>query len=417
MKNYDEGEESKFLIYLDMNNLYGGAMMKNLPIRDFKWMSCKQLERWREIPCTLEVDLEYDNRLHDLHNDYPLAPERVIVEKVEKFIPNFRDKKKYVVHHSILKTYLDLGLKIKNIWRGVMYKESTWLRDYIVLNTELRKKAKNTFEKDLFKLMNNSIFGKTMENIRKRVNIKLTNDKEKAERYSCKINYKSSTIFDENLIAVNMRKKSIYFDKPLYVGQAVLDLSREDMYNFHYNYMIDKYGNDCKMLYTDTDSFIYLIKTDDFYADIEDDIEYYFDTSEICSDMINIKKCNKKVPGMMKDECGGRIMKSFIGLRPKLYSYKMDDYDENDEDNKDNLKKKCKGIKSCALKRITYNDFEDVLFGRVEGKYKNMNILKSDGHNIYSVCVNKLALSGNDDKRVMMEDGFGTYAYEHWRVL
>ena len=292
MKEFDESKESKFIIYLDMNNLYGAAMMRNLPLRDFKWMSSKQLERWREFSCTLEVDLEYDESSHDLHNDYPLAPEKMIIDGVEKLIPNLNGKKRYVVHSEILKTYLDFGLKIKKIWRGVRYIATNWMSSYIQFNTQLRTCAKNDFEKDLYKFMNNSVFGKTMENIRKRVDNKLVNSREKAEKLSCKVNYKGSVIFDENLINVHMKKKRVYFDKPIYVGQAVLDLSKMFMYDFHYDYIMKKYSiEDCKMMYTDTDSFVYLIKCDDFYKDIEEDIDFYFDTSNICG--IDIKS---KVP-------------------------------------------------------------------------------------------------------------------------
>ena len=370
-------------------------------------MSSKQLERWREFSCTLEVDLEYDQSLHDLHNDYPLAPEKMVIDGVEKLIPNLNGKKKYVVHSEILKTYLEFGLKIGKIWRGVRYTATNWMSSYIQFNTKLRTCAKNDFEKDLYKFMNNSVFGKTMENIRKRVNNKLVNSREKAEKLSCKVNYKDSIVFSKDLINVHMKKKIVYFDKPIYVGQAVLDLSKMFMYDFHYDYMMKKYSiEDCKMMYTDTDSFVYLIKTDDFYSDIEGDVDFYFDTSNL--DGIDIKRVNKKVPGTMKDECGGRIISKFIGLRAKLYSYKMDCGD---------VKNRCTGVKKCVSKRITFEDFENVLFEKVGEKCVGMNIIRSDKHKLYSVCVNKVALSGKDDKRIIKEDGFGTYAHGHWRVL
>ena len=172
---------SKYIAYLDTNYLYGWAMSKPLPTHDFKWMKVSELETWELHSCILEVDLEYPKSLHDLHSDYPLAPEQIEVNKVDKLIPNLWNKKKYVLHYENLKQYLSLGLKLTNIHRGIKFEESQWLKRYIDLNTELRTAATNELEKDFFKLMNNSVFGKTMENVRTRVDIKLVNDKKQAK--------------------------------------------------------------------------------------------------------------------------------------------------------------------------------------------------------------------------------------------
>jgi len=173
---YHPDKESKFIQYLDAKNLCGWAMSKTLPVRDFKWMSESEIKNWVNIPCILEVDLEYLQERHDVHNRYCLAPER-LVSKVEKFIPNSRDKTKYVIHHKNLKQYLRLGLKIKKIHRGISFHEEDWIKPYIDLNTQLRTKASNDFEKDFFKIMNISVFGKTMENIRNRINVSLIKTK------------------------------------------------------------------------------------------------------------------------------------------------------------------------------------------------------------------------------------------------
>ena len=250
-KSLIKKEPSKYIPYLDANKLYGWAMSRPLPTHGFKWMKVNELETWELHLCILEVDLEYPKSLHDLHNDYPLAPERVEVNKVNKLIPNLRNKKKYVIHYENLKQYLSLGLKLTRIHRGIKFKESRWLKKYIVLNTDLRTAAKNEFEKDFFKLMNNSIFGKTMENIRNRVNIKLVNDKKRAEKLSAKPNFKHCNIFSENLVAINAKKTKLVFNKPVYLGICILDKSKTLMYDFHYNYI--------KLLFTDTDSLMYEI--------------------------------------------------------------------------------------------------------------------------------------------------------------
>ena len=318
-EKYDSSQPSKYLMYLDANNLYGWAMMKPLPVGDFTWMGEEELKHWEDFPCILEVDLDYPQDLHDLHNDYPLAPERLKIENVEKLIPNLSDKKNYVLHHSNLKLYMKLGLKLKKIHRGIKFREEPWMKSYIELNTDLRTKGKNDFEKDFFKLMNNSVFGKTMENIRKRVDVRLVNNQCKAKKLISKPNIKHWTAFDENLIAVHMKKTKLVFNKPVYCGMAILDISKTLIYDFHYAYILPKYEGKQKLLFTDTDSLCYEIETEDFYTDISGDIEGNFDTSNFAKNHPSkIQGKNKKVPGMMKDEAGGKIIEEFVGLRAKL---------------------------------------------------------------------------------------------------
>ena len=139
------------------------------------------------------------------------------------------DKKNYVIHDENLKQYERLGLKITKIYRGLKFEERDWLKGYIDLNTELRTKAKNDFENDFFKLMNNSVFGKTIENIEKRVDVRLVTKREKAKKLSSKPNYVKHTIFDENLIAVHMKKTKLFYNKPIYLGMCILDLSKTHM--------------------------------------------------------------------------------------------------------------------------------------------------------------------------------------------
>ena len=263
---FDENEPSKFITYLDANNLYGWAMNKPLPTHGFKWMSVEELNSWKNITnedgigCILEVDLEYPKTLHDLHNDYPLAPESIKVQKVYKLIPNLNDKKNYVVHYENLKIYESMGMIITKIHRGISFYESPWLKTYIDLNTKLRTKATNDFEKDFFKLMNNSVFGKTMENIENHVDIRLVCDEKEALKLAAKTNYDKFTIFDENLIAVHMKRTKLIYNKPIYLGMCILDLSKILMYNFHYSYMKNKYKNKAKLLFTDTYCYASLVK-------------------------------------------------------------------------------------------------------------------------------------------------------------
>ena len=291
MKGFNKNIPSKYLMYLDANNLYGSAMSEKLPIHSFKWLTNGEIENlynnqvlqvWEKNPCILEVDLEYSEKLHDSHNDYPFCPERVECENgVKKLIPNLRNKNKYVIHYKNLIQCLKAGMKLKKIHRGIKFVESAWLKPYIDKNTNLRTKAKNNFEKDFFKLMNNAVFGKTMENIRNRVNVKLVNTEEKLKKLVAKPNFKGPPkIFNENLVSVHMKKTSLTMNKPVYLGMCILDLSKIIMFDFHYNYIKPKYGNNAKLLFTDTDSFLYEIQTEDFYKDISGDVNNRFDTSD-----------------------------------------------------------------------------------------------------------------------------------------
>ena len=419
-KRYNKNELNKYLMYLDANNLYGYAMSEKLPTHGFKWLSVGEMERlfdnqvvqvWEKTPCILEVDLEYPEDLHDKHNNYPFCPERVECKNgVEKLIPNLRNKTKYVIHYKNLIQCLKAGLKLKKIHNGIKFKESAWLKPYIDKNTNLRTQAKNNFEKDFFKLMNNSVFGKTMENIRNRVNVKLVNTKEKLKKLVAKPNLKSPPkIFSENLVSVHLKKTSLTMDKPVYLGMCILDLSKTIMYDFHYNYIKPKYGAKTKLLFTDTDSLMYEIETEDFYKDISEDVKDRFDTSDYPeSHPSGIPTgINKKVLGMFKDEAAGKIIKEFVGLRAKLYSFIMEDGKEN---------KRCKGVKKQVVESsITHKDYKTCLRTGKE-QLRKQNILRSYEHEVFTEEVNKIALSAADDKRYILNDGIHTLAWGHYKI-
>ena len=419
MKDYNKKEASKYLMYVDANNLYGAAMSEKLPVHSFKWMTNQEIENifnnrivqvWEKTPCILEVDLEYPEELHDLHNDYPLCPERVECDRgVKKLIPNLRHKNNYVIHYKNLIQCLRLGMKLKKIHRGIKFIEAAFLKPYIDKNTSLRAQAKNNFEKDFFKLMNNSVFGKTMENIRNRVNVKLVDAGEQFKKLVAKPNYNSRKIFNENLVSVHMKKTSLTMNKPVYLGMCILDLSKIIMFDFHYKYIKPKYGSKAKLLFTDTDSFLYEIQTEDFYKDISGDVKDRFDTSDYPEGHPSgiPTGINKKVLGMFKDEAAGKTIKEFVGLRAKLYSYKMDEGKEN---------KRCKGIKKAVVERtIRHEDYKTCLTTGKE-QLRRQNIIRSYEHVLYTEEVNKIALSAADDKRYLLKDSFDTLAWGHHKI-
>ena len=419
-KGFNRNKLKKHLMYLDANNLYGSAMSEKLPTHGFKWLTSGEMEKlfnnqvvqiWEKTPCILEVDLEYPENLHDLHNDYPFCPERVECKNgVEKLIPNLRDKTKYVIHYKNLIQCLKAGLKLKKIHRGIKFIESEWMKPYIEMNTNLRTKAKNNFEKDFYKLMNNSVFGKTMENIRNRVNVKLVNTQERLKKLAAKPNLKSPPkIFSENLVSVHLKKTSLTMNKPVYLGMCILDLSKTIMYDFHYNYIKPKYREKAKLLFTDTDSLMYEIETEDFYKDISEDVKDRFDTSDYPENHPSgiPTGINKKVLGMFKDEAAGKIIIEFVGLRAKLYSFIMEDGKEN---------KRCKGVKKQVLESsITHEDYKTCLRTGKE-QLRKQNILRSYEHEVYTEEVNKIALSSIDDKRYILGDGIHTLAWGHYKI-
>ena len=217
MKNYDKNEESFYIQYLDANNLYGWAMSKKLPVNEFKWLDSNKIneefiKNYNENDkkgYILEVDVKYLKKLRKLHSDLPFLPERMEINKCKKLVCNLYNKKKYVVHVNALKQALNHGLKLKKIHRVIEFNQEAWLKPYIEMNTELRKLAKNDFEKDLFKLMNNSVFGKTMENIRKHRDIKLVTTDKKSGKLVLEPNYHTINLISEYLAIIEMKKTKI----------------------------------------------------------------------------------------------------------------------------------------------------------------------------------------------------------------
>ena len=431
IKNFDLDKLISYIMYLDANNLYGWAMSQPLPYRNFRWVESNNvIPKRKGIGHIYEVDLEYPEELHDLHNDYPCAAEKIRVASdnlspycleikdkfnissgnVNKLIPTLNDKKNYVLLEENLKLYLSLGLKLKKIHRVLEFSEKPWLKEYIDFNTEKRKNAKNAFEKDFFKLMNNSVFGKTMENIRKRSNIKLETDPDHFLRQTAKPTFVSCKIFHENLVAVHMKKSFLKLDKPSYVGMCILDLSKVLMYDFHYNFIKAKYGDLAKLLFTDTDSLCYHIITDDVYQDLYNHKDM-FDNSDYSKSSKFYFDENKKVIGKFKDEAAGNPITSFIGHKSKMYSYEVELPGGEIKNNK-----ACKGISKNVVKRdIDHKDYLSVLQNKTIRNHK-MKTIRSDHHVVSSYEINKISLSCFDDKRYILDDGITSYAYGHVKI-
>ena len=270
------------------------------------------------------------------------------------------------------------------------------------MNTELRKAAPNDYEKNFFKLTNNAVFGKTIENIRKHRDIKLVTIGKKRSKLDSEPNYHTINLISEDLSIIKMKKTKVKMNKPIYLGLSILEISKILMYEFWYDYMKPNYDNNVKLCYMDTDSFIMNIKTNDFYEDIANDVENRFDTSNYEVNRPLPMGKNKKIIGLMNDELGGKIITEFVTLRPKTYSYLTDDRKED---------KKAKGTKKCVIKKmIKFNDYKQCLLND-EVILKSQQRFISKKHDVYTENINKIALSNNDDKRMISSNKITSYPY------
>ena len=308
-------------------------MSKKLHVGNFKWIEKDDVSKFDEEfvknydensdkGYILEVDVEYPENIRMLHSDLPFLPERMEISKCTKLVCTMLNKVNYVVHIRALKQALNHGLKLIKVHRIIQFDQEAWLKPYVDMNTELRKEAKNDFEKDFFKVMNNAVFGKTMGNVRNHRDIKLVTSDKPRNIHASEPNYHSSKCISKNLMIIEMRKVEVKMNKPIYLGQAILDISKTLMYEFWYDYIKPKYGDKARLCYMDTDSFVMNIKTEDFYKDIASDVERWFDTSNYDKKdnrPLPIGK-NKKVIGLFKDELGGKIIKEFCALKAKVYA-------------------------------------------------------------------------------------------------
>jgi hypothetical protein len=423
MSNYDEKKDDSYIIYLYANNLYGHAMCQYLPTGEFKWNEDKwdtdkilELKDDSDIGFLFDVDVSYPEELHDKFNNYPPLPENMIIKKeylnkwqqenyneskIKKLCCSLNDKKNYIVNYRYLKLALSLGVKLDKVNRVLQFKQSNFLKQYIMLNTALRTKAKNDFEKDFYKLMNNSVYGKTMENVRNRIKFRLISTEDEALRVK---HMKRFTIFNKNLVGLHIEQRKIKLNKPIYLGQCILDDSKVLMSDFHYNTIIKNAGREnVNLLFTDTDSLCYHFKGFDIF-DFMKNNKKHFDLSDYPKDHALYCPDNKKVIGKFKNETSEKQIIEFIGLRPKLYSLKTDDGKE---------KKTCKGVKKYVVKnKINIDDYRNTLYTH-ENKEITQNGIRSYGHEIYTESVNKVALSCYDDKIFINDDNISCYSFGH----
>jgi hypothetical protein len=440
---YVKDIETSQIFYLDANNLYGHAMTQFLPYKNFEWNQdiwtkekIIKLGDKDDIGYLFEVDLSIHEDLHDYFNNYTPLPinKKVKIKDInQKYTQNITEKqkekkckslyheqnitklccdlsprKKYVVHYRMLKLALNLGFTLDKVHRVLQFNQAPFMKDYILKNTEFRKQANNDFEKDFYKLLNNSAYGKTMENVRNRIDFKLINSVNKLDKAK---RLKRFTIFDEksDLIGLHLSKCSVTLNKPIYIGQCVLDDSKHLMFDFHYNFVHKHVGiENFNLLFTDTDSLCYHIRNKNFY-DIMDKHRDEFDLSSFPKDHRLYDPTNEKVIGKFKVEYSGIELIEFVGLRSKVYSILKDK-------EKDQYSKKLKGIKSYVVENdITHQKYLDTLRTGID-YYVWQNSIRTFKHEIYTITQQKKALSRSDDKVYICNDNIHTYTHGHKNI-
>ncbi|UYV70201.1 hypothetical protein LAZ67_7002162 [Cordylochernes scorpioides] len=432
---FDSSKDTSYLFYTDCNNLYGWSMCQPLPTGRFRWLTseeCNQidilaLQDDSPIGYIFVVDLCYPEHLHDSHNDFPLAPERLqIVESMLsdfqkslphsiassiKLCPIFFPKSSYTVHYRTLKFYLSQGLILTKIHKILSFNQSPWLKPYIDFNTDQRKQAKSEFEKSFWKLLNNSVYGKTIENLRKRVRVEVVTEPERAAKLMAKPTLDSFHIIEEDLVILKMKKRNLTLNKPVYLGFTILELSKLKIFQFHYSTMLPLFkapSFKISLCFTDTDSFLYHITTPpsaDLFS-ILDKIRDQLDTSDYPLSHPLYSQVNKKVIGKWKDELCGQIMTEFVGLKAKMYSYRVLGGDE---------KNIGKGVKKHILKNeLAFQNYKDTLETH-KRHFLTQNLIQSRKHTLYTIEQTKLGLNAFDDKRHLLDD-INSLAHGHYKI-
>ena len=435
LPDYDPSLPSKYILYLDCTNLYGKAMQQFLPRGNFRWMDDNELDETFIMSlaedsgqgCVLDVTFLYPPCTHCEHSDLPLAPEKATVSydqlspysrhlcdkfklkhslRSSKLLTTLRDKHRYIVHYRAFQLYVQLGLKVAHIHHGIMFDQSPYMKDYVDLNSKKRSEATNNFDSNFFKLMVNSLYGKSLQRPDNKTKTHLVTNSKYCQRLVAKPTFKSLTPIHSKLVGINMKYPVISIEKPSYIGMCILDHAKTVMYHFHYNVIRKFYGDRCSLLFTDTDSLMYEIYTDDVYEDLSR-FASYFDFSNYPSDHFLHSKDRAKIPGTFKDETASKPIKAFVGLKSKMYAFVMAEGKEI---------KAAKGVKKSVIHNcLKFENYVNCLNSKhcMEHKFRNIT---SKHHKVHTFYQAKKTLSPFDDKRWVCDDGVTTLAHGHFLI-
>jgi len=408
--------------------------MSKLPYNKFGWMKKEQflemdwsrVETEGELGYILEVDLVYPKRLHKYHSNFPLAPENVEIQYQDlspfmkevlftldqkskyqdrKLVATFRERKHYVLHFKNLKLYLQLGLKLSKIHRVIEFKQKAFIKPFIEKCTQLRQAAKTKFEQDQFKKVANCVYGKTIQNTRNYIKVRLHSKVKLLMKAVSSHDFKSFTIIGENLVQTNHSPGQIKHDRPIYVGFAILELSKHFMFDFYYNILTKNLKCNLELGMSDTDSFLF--KVNDSIA-FREHIKPYMDYSNYPISHPLYSSENRSRLGYFKDELAGKqVCREFVGLKSKCYSLLLQDLQSSNFTEK----KVCKGLGRVAINnRLRFQHYKTCLFEGIPKRY-DFNIIRSRSHKISTIRINKKALSHFDSKRWIYPCGIHSDPY------
>lgn len=442
LEDFDRSKPSSYILYLDCVNLYGAAMKSKLPISNFRWMSDKEicdlsidsLDPNGDNGYILEVDLDYPSAIHNITGDYPLAPEKISIkdehlspfslklkaklnipkqnERCTKLAPNVWNKRKYVVHLRNLQYYIAQGMKLRRIHRILQFRQKTWLSDFVDLNTQKRRDSKSDFRKLYFKLINNALYGKSLEDVRKRINMKLVTNKNTFDELVAKPNFSGVKVYNENLVGVTLQKVNVTLNKPIYAGFTILEISKLHMQQFYKNFTQHLYKpSQVKLLMSDTDSFLFHVTTKDIYKDLESISQTWLDTSNYPNNHPLYFSENRMVVGKFKDEIpptekNGYITE-FCGLKSKLYSLKTTSQSCSFM--------RAKGVNRNALSGLNHSDYLECLH-TCNKKDTTIQSIRSYDHRIFSITSRKSTMNPFDDKRYILSDNITTLPHGHFKI-
>ena len=433
---YDQSKTTSWLQYLDCNSLYPTAMLHKLPIGEFEWLELDDfkmeavllwdIEAWtpdNDYGYFAQVDVEYPESLHEAHNDLPFLPEKrafepspamsAVAERLglsralaSKLVPNLCKKTEMVVHVSELQQAMKHGLVVTKIHKALKFKQVAFMRPWIDFCVEKRRAAASDFERDFWKLMMNSVFGKTCEQVQNRVDVKFLkqDSSERLEHFTNRPQFNDGHIITPNLLQIELGKCRVKYDKPLAVGAAILGIGKVLLADFWYGCIKAKYPQ-AELCMSDTDSLLFYAETPDLYSEMVGDKRY--DTSNYPKDHPLFNAEQAKVPGYFKDETGGRAIAEFVGLRPKMYSVLMADGGPT--------KVAAGGLVLTEAVKLDHQDYRDALTATAVHSVEFEQI-QSHLHVMSTKTVRRVGLCAYDDKAWVCDDGIHTLAHGHFQI-
>ena len=416
LKTYDSSKPSIFIMAMDINGMYSSVQEDYLPIRGYEDLDESEFDNWREISdqegvgLFLVVDLDYPFELHDKHNEFPFLPDHFN----GRLDAHLWDRKEIGVRHETLIEAINAGLILKKIHRVIKSVDEKFVKSFIQENNRKRREATTDFEGNVFKLRNNSAYGKFGENMDNRSKVRFAQSEKVFKNYAGKPEFKKATLLDDDVNVVSLDQMTVYEDRPVSIAQAILCKSKNIMTKYWYGLIKKVYGVKAKFLYGDTDSVYMAIETEDFFKDMIPYVDEWYDTSVYASNHPSVEMCdfpvglNKKKAGLMADDSPKDFITHFYGTASKEHCVRK-------ESGKSVIK--AKGIgKRTRDKLIGWEDYHEAIFGKGQNKVVEQRQIRSFSYENFTIKFNKKIFTG-DRKRILLDDKINTIANGHWRDI